>query len=181
VPDENRENQNDNNTVSGCRMEKGGEPERKYSGASDPPEDPSKPYDERRASGPAFGLVRYRIFGPEPDGTPCEQCGGTDGVVYAIASTVALGERSRSLHEHCAPVWFRAASEPETHTCAHCGCIGGDLGGPGQTWTIGGRDVWLHQGRCEAAYYDAHAGDPPPWQPPEDRPPEPSDQDAPPW
>jgi hypothetical protein len=63
------------------------------------------------------------------------------------------------------------------HVCAHCGHIGGDLGGVGQMWTIAGRDVWLHAGDCEAAYYDAHADDPPPWEPPGDRPPE----EAPPW
>ena len=85
---------------------------------------------------------------------------------------MALGERSRSLHEHCAPVWFRAASEPET-TCAHCGIAGGAR--PGQTWTIGGRDVWLHV-HCEGPFHDAHANDPPPWEPPE-----PPDQGAPPW
>jgi hypothetical protein len=57
------------------------------------------------------------------------------------------------------------------HVCAHCGGVGGAIGGPGQTWTIGGRDdVWLHRG-CESAYHDAHAGDPPPAEPPEDGPP----------
>ena len=133
-------------------------------------EDPSKACAERMASGPAFGLVRCRIFGPEPDGTACEQCGGTDGVVYAIASTTALGDPSRSLHERCAPLWFRAASE----TCAHCAGAGGAIGGPGQMWTVAGRDVWLHA-HCEGPYQDAHAGEPPPWSP------DPPDQDAPPW
>jgi hypothetical protein len=42
-------------------------------------------------------------------------------------------------------------------------------------WTIAGADAWLHE-RCEAAYYAAHADDPSPWQPPEDRPAEPPDQ-----
>ena len=71
------------------------------------------------------------------------------------------------------------ANQPQTFTCAHCGYIGGDLGGPGQMWTIGGRLVWLHAGDCEAGYYDAHADDPPP----EDHPAEPPDQaeDGPPW
>jgi len=45
--------------------------------------------------------------------------------------------------------------------------MGGPMGGRGQTWTIAGQDVWLHEG-CEAAYHDAHADDEPPWQPSED-------------
>jgi hypothetical protein len=68
------------------------------------------------------------------------------------------------------------------HVCAHCGGAGGAMGGPGQMWTIAGMDVWLHE-RCAAAYYESHVGEPPPWQPPEDRPAEPPDQaeDGPPW
>jgi hypothetical protein len=56
------------------------------------------------------------------------------------------------------------------HVCAHCGGVGGTIGVPGRVWTVAGRDAWLHD-RCEAAYYDAHAGDPPPAEPPEDGPP----------
>jgi hypothetical protein len=89
------------------------------------------------------------------------------------------GAEPLQAHTHCAlTAW---ATEPQTWTCAHCGGAGGAIGGPGQTWTIGGRDVWLHQSRCEAAYYEAHADELPPWEPPEDRPPEPPDQDASPW
>jgi hypothetical protein len=60
------------------------------------------------------------------------------------------------------------------NTCGHCGNMGGAMGGPGQFWTIAGQDVWLHA-RCEAAYYEAHADEPPPWQPPEQA------EDDPPW
>jgi RecA-family ATPase len=43
----------------------------------------------------------YRVIGPEPDGTPCDYCGLSDGVVYLIRNQ-ARGVRSYPLHEQCA-------------------------------------------------------------------------------
>jgi len=47
----------------------------------------------------------FKVISPEPDGTPCAQCGCT-GRVYLIRDPFRA-VASEALHEQCAPIWFR--------------------------------------------------------------------------
>jgi RecA-family ATPase len=49
----------------------------------------------------------FKVIGPEPDGTRCDYCGGSDGVVYLIRCQ-ARGVRSYPLHEQCAEPYFES-------------------------------------------------------------------------
>jgi 5S rRNA maturation endonuclease (ribonuclease M5) len=164
VTDKNDEKPLDNNNVPVCRIEMPPEGEEGNIDAQDTVTPPSEQCTQGMDGGPEIP-PGAELIGRASAGGRCHICGSGSGV-YLIRRRP--GEEPAQVHPTCAVrAWTPAANY---HTCGHCGGMGGAMLGPGQFWMIAGQDVWLHE-RCEAAYYEAHADEPPPWQPPEDGPP----------
>jgi Protein of unknown function (DUF3631) len=101
VSDENSENTNENNEMSECRIENGGEPEREYSVVPNPPWDPSEPCDQRIAKAAAAGASL------PPEDRSCRHC---EGPLDGTEQLCAVDGLSIWLHPECQRPYLDRAS-----------------------------------------------------------------------